>query len=302
MAGKASFAHLVKESASSFIADDALSRGASIAFYVVTSIVPVLIIVISIAGAVFGRDAARGAIAAQLSAVMGTQGAALLQSTIRDASGKSVGIVASTIGVITLLVTSSGVFGEMQSALNAIWREPPKGGPIARIVRGRLASLGLVAGLGIMLLLSLAAGALLAAPNAYINAHFPFGKLVLSAVNLGVAFVLEAMLFAAIYKTLPDTDLRWHDVFVGAIATAFLFGVGKLLIGLYLRSSSVASTYGAAGGLIALLLWIYYSAQIFLLGAEFTKAYACRKGSQQDRPDLIAPKPMAPDPGQTFAG
>jgi len=129
----------------------------------------------------------------------------------------------------------------------------------------------------------------LAVPDAYINAHFPFGKLVLAGMNLGTAFVLESLLFAAIYKTLPDTDIEWHDVLVGAVSTAFLFGVGKLLIGLYLKSSAIASTYGAAGGLIALLLWIYYSAQIFLFGAEFTKAYACREGSQQDRPDLIAP-------------
>jgi len=135
-------------------------------------------------------------------------------------------------------------------------------------------------------LLPLAAGAVLAVPDAYINDHLPFGKTVLSAVNFGVAFVLDGLLFAAIYKTLPDRDLEWHDVFVGAVATAFLFGFGKFLIGMYLRSSSIASTYGAAGGLIALLLWIYYSAQIFLFGAEFTKAYACRKGSQQNTPEL----------------
>jgi membrane protein len=302
MTRKVSFAGLVKESATSFIADDALSRGASIAFYVVTSIVPVLVIVISIAGAVYGRDAARGAIAGQLTDVMGAEGAELLQSTIHGAASKSAGVVASVLGGITLLITSSGVFGEMQSALNVIWREQPKGGTILRMLRSRIASLGLVVVMGIMLLLSLTAGAILAAPDAYINAHFPFGKTVLSIVNFGVTFVLETLMFAAIYKTLPETDLEWHDVFVGAIATAFLFGVGKLLIGLYLKSSSIASTYGAAGGLIALLLWIYYSAQIFLLGAEFTKAYACRKGSQQDRPDLITPKPFGSDRCQTSGG
>jgi membrane protein len=288
MARTDSFFGLLKDSASSFIADDALSRGASIAFYVVTSLVPVLIIVISIAGAVFGEDAARGAIATQLSDVMGAQGAELLQTTIRGAADQSAGLVASVIGAVTLVVASSGVFGEMQSALNAIWRQPPKRGTLARFLRGRLASLGLVAALGVMLLLSLTAGAALAVPDAYINAHLPFGKTVLAAMNFGVAFVLDALLFAAIYKILPDTDLEWHDVFVGAISTAFLFGVGKFLIGMYLRSSSITSAYGAAGGLIALLLWIYYSAQIFLFGAEFTKAYACRKGSQQDRTDLMA--------------
>jgi len=281
-----SFADLVKASVLSFIADDALSRGASIAFYVVTSIVPVLVIVISIAGAVFGRDAAQGAIAVELTDVMGAQGAELLQSALRDASGTPAGIVASTIGIITLIVTSSGVFGEMQAALNVIWHEPPKRSAIVRILRARLASLLLVVGLGIMLLLSLAAGAVLAVPSAYIDAHLPFGKVVLAVVNFGVSFVLDALMFATIYKILPDTDLEWRDVFVGAVSTAVLFGIGKLLIGLYIQSSAVASTYGAAGGLVALLLWIYYSAQIFLLGAEFTKAYASRNGSQQDRSDL----------------
>lgn len=289
------FVSLVKDSALSFVADDALSRGASIAFYVVTSLVPVLVIVIAIAGAVFGRDAARGAVAAQLSGLMGAQAAWLLQATIHGASPAKASIFASAVGAITLLITCSGVFGEMQSALNAIWREPPKGDTITRLLRGRIASLGLVVALGFMLLLSLAASAAMAMPDAYINAHFPFGKTVLATLNFGVSFVLEALLFAAIYKILPDADLQWHDVFVGAVATAILFGIGKLLIGLYIQSSAIGSTYGAAGGLIALLLWIYYSAQIFLLGAEFTKAYACRKGSQQNRPELMTPKAV-PDP------
>ncbi len=290
-----SIAGLIRQSVWAFIEDDALSRGASIAFYVVTSMVPVLVIVVSIAGVVFGRDAARGALVSELSGVMGEQAAAFLQSTISGASGESASIVASILGLMTLIVTSSGVFGEMQSALNAIWKEPPKSGVIVRFIRGRIASLTLVVSLGLMLLASLTAGAVLAVPDAYIDAHLPFGKLLLSVINIGVSFVLDAALFAAIFKILPDTDLEWPDVFIGAIATAFLFGVGKLLIGLYLRSSSIASTYGAAGGLIALLLWIYYCAQIFLLGAEFTKAYACRRGSQQDREELIPAKAVKPD-------
>ena len=136
-------------------------------------------------------------------------------------------------------------------------------------------------------------------PDAYITAHLPFGKLVLAAINFAISFVLDAMLFAAIYKILPDTDLEWHDVMVGAISTAILFGVGKLLIGLYIQSSAIASTYGAAGGLVALLLWICRSAQIFLFGAEFTKAYACREGSQQDKPQ---PSLTEPHQGRTYGG
>jgi membrane protein len=292
-AGNVSAAKLMKQCILSFIEDDALSRGASIAFYVVTSLVPVMVIVVSIAGAVFGRDAAQGALAAELSDVMGQQSAEFLQTAVHSASGQSAGIIASLLGLITLVITSSGVFGEMQAALNVIWKEPPKRGIVARVLRGRIASLVLVAALGFMLAASLAIGAVLAVPGAYIDAHFAFGKPLLSIMNLVISFVLEAALFAAIYKILPDTDLEWQDVLVGAIATAFLFGVGKLLIGLYLQSSAIASTYGAAGGLIALLMWIYYSAQVFLLGAEFTKAYASRKGSQQDRPDLIPPNVQA---------
>jgi membrane protein len=280
---------LIKESAIAFIEDDALSRGASIAFYVVTSMVPVLVIILSIAGAVFGAQAAQGAIAAELSRVTGWQAAEMLETIIHGASAKPAGMLASGLSLITLLVTSSGVFGEMQAALNVVWKEPPKGTIFTRLLRGRAASLGIVAALGIMLLVSLTISAALAVPDAYINAHLPFGKLLLSSVNLVISFVLDAALIAAIYKILPDTDLQWHDVFVGAVATAFLFETGNFLIGLYLRSSAIASTYGAAGGLIALLLWIYYSAQIFLFGAEFTKAYAYHKGSQRGRPDLMVP-------------
>jgi membrane protein len=297
--GHASTFRLIKDAAMAFIADDALSRGASIAFYVVTSIVPLLVIVISIAGAVFGREAAQGAIADQLTGVMGKEGAELVDATIRGASNKSAGIIASVLSLMTLLVTTSGVFGEMQAALNAIWKEPPKGGVIARLLRSRAASLGVVAALVVTLLASLCISAVLATPDAYISAHLPFGKQILALLNLGISFLLDTFLFAAIYKILPDTDLEWHDVIVGAVVTAFLFEVGNLLIGIYLRSSAVTSTYGAAGGLVALLLWIYYSAQIFLLGAEFTKAYACRKGSQQDRPELVTSgKPVERSPGE----
>jgi membrane protein len=278
---------LVKEAAVAFVADDGFSRGASIAFYIVTSIVPILVIVLSIAGAVYGSQAAQGAVASQLSRVTGWQAADLLEMVIRSASARPAGLVASGLGFLTLVATSSGVFTEMQAALNAIWKVPPKGSMVERLLRGRVASLAIVASLGALLLLSLAISAALAVPDEYINRHFPLGRLVLSMLNLGVSFVLIAILVAAIYKILPDIDLQWHDVLVGAIATALLFEAGNFLIGLYLRSSAIATTYGAAGGLIALLLWIYYSAQIFLFGAEFTKAYATSKGSQRGRPDLM---------------
>jgi membrane protein len=212
---------------------------------------------------------------------MGQQSAELLQNVIRSASGKSSGIVASALGIITLVVTASGVFGETQSALNAIWKADPKGGTVSRLLRSRAASLGLVAGLGFLLLASLVIGAGLSALSEYVNAYRPFGHFILQAMNFLISFALISVLFAAIYKVLPDKDLEWRDVLVGAVVTAFLFSIGKFLIGLYIGSSAVASSYGAAGVLIVALLWIYYSAQIFLLGAEFTKVYAHHHGSQQ---------------------
>jgi membrane protein len=272
---------LGRESVASFINDGALSRGAAIAFYAVTSIGPLLLIAVAIAGLAFGQDAARGAIASQLSGLMGQQSAELLQNVIRSASGKSSGIFASALGVVTLLLTASGMFGEIQSALNVIWGADPKGSTVYRLLRARAASLGLVVALGFLLLVSLVISAGLSVLSAYVNAYRPVGHFILQAVNFVISFALISVLFAAIYKVLPDKDLEWRDVLVGAVVTALLFSIGKFLIGLYIGSSAVASSYGAAGALIVALLWIYYSAQIFLLGAEFTKVYARHHGSQQ---------------------
>jgi membrane protein len=272
---------LLKSTALSFIEDEALSRGAAIAFYTVTSIAPVLLIVIAIAGLAFGQDAAQNALIEQLSGLMGQQTAEVLQSAVASAAGKSSGIIATIVGIITLFVTASGVFGEMQSALNAIWKAQPKGTTVSRLIRARVASLGLVASLGFLLIVSLVVSAALAAFGNYLNAILPFGKVLLIGLNFVVSLMLISVLFAAIYKVLPDRHLEWRDVAVGAVATAILFTIGKSLIGWYIGSSAVASSYGAAGALIVLLLWVYYSAQIFLLGAEFTKAFANRYGSKQ---------------------
>ena len=275
---------LLKDTVLSFIDDEALSRGAAIAFYAATSIAPVLLIVIAIAGLAFGRDAAQNAITAQLSGLMGQQTAEVLQSAVASAAGKSSGIVATVVGIITLFVTASGVFGEMQSALNAIWKVQPTGTTVSRLIRARAASLGLVAALGFLLMVSLVVSAALTAFANQINSILPFGRLLLSGLNFVVSLTLISVLFAAIYKVLPDRHLEWHDVGVGAVVTAVLFTIGKALIGLYIGSSAVASSYGAAGALIILLLWVYYSAQIFLLGAEFTKVYANRHGSKEEKP------------------
>jgi len=265
-----------KDAVFAFVEDDALSRGAAIAFYTVTSIAPILLIVVAIAGLAFGRDAAQGALTAQIGSLMGQQTADVLQSAVASASGKSSGILATIIGVVTVVVTASGVFVEMQSALNVIWKAEPQGVTVSRLVWARAESLGLVAALGFLLLVSLVVSAALTAFGNYLNSILPFGKVIAEALNVLVSLALISILVAAIYKVLPDRPIAWRDVIIGAVVTAVLFTAGKSLIGWYIGSSAVASSYGAAGALIVLLLWVYYSAQIFLFGAEFTKVYANR--------------------------
>ncbi|MCK8784599.1 YihY/virulence factor BrkB family protein [Roseomonas sp. NAR14] len=287
---------LLKQTVVGFIEDEALSRGAAIAYYVVTSLAPVLIIVIAIAGLAFGEAAATGAIVHQLSGLMGEQSAELLQNLIRSASDRNSGIAASLVGVVILVVTASGVFGEMQASLNVIWRASPKGDTVARLLRARAVSLGLVAALGFLLLVSLVISAALTALGNYMSVYLPETALLLRLANMVVSFVLITMLIAAIYKVLPDCDLEWRDVGIGAVVTTLLFVFGKYLIGLYLGSSTVASSYGAAGALVIILIWIYYSAQIFLLGAEFTRAYAGLRAARGERCELPAKAPLSSEP------
>jgi membrane protein len=266
---------ILRAAVSGYLAHDALSRGAAIAFYSVTSLAPVLFIVIAIAGLVFGQDAVRGSIVRELSGLLGNQSADLLQSLIARSSDPKSGVAATTTGLIMVLVTASGVFSEMHSALNATWEvEPSKEGGVFSLVRARAASLGLVAALGFLLMVSLAASAAIAAFGHYLQGVLPFATLVLSILNTVVSLALFTVLFSAIYKVLPDTPIGWRDVLTGGFLTALLFTIGKSLIGWYLGRAAPSSGYGAAGSLIVLLLWIYYSAQIFLFGAELTKATA----------------------------
>lgn len=276
---------LVRQSVQSFISDNALSHGAAMAFYAATSLAPILLIVVAIAGLVFGHEAAQLALSAQISGLMGAQSAEVLRAVLQGASRQSSGTAAALIGVVTLLFTASGVFGEMQLALNTIWKAKPRGTSLSRLVRARAASLGLVAALGFLLLVSLIASAAISALSDFINAYLPFGAIILSALNTLVSFVIISVLFGAIYKVLPDRSLQWRDVMLGAVITAALFTLGKSLIGWYIGTSAIASSYGAAGGLLVMLLWVYYTSEIFLLGAEFTRAYSIRHGS---RPDLVA--------------
>ncbi|MBE7212962.1 MAG: YihY/virulence factor BrkB family protein, partial [Gluconacetobacter diazotrophicus] len=250
--------------------------------YTVFSVAPVLVIVISIAGLVYGEEAARGAIVGQLRGMMGRDGAEAIQTMIASAGNKQSGTIGTVLGFGALLVTASGVFGEMQAGLNRIWKAEPAvstEGTVTRLVRARAVSLGLVASLGFLLMVSLAISAAVTAFSHVLQRVLPDIDVLLHVLNFLLSFGMTALLFAAIYKVLPDKPTTWHDVGVGAVATALLFTVGKTVIGIYVGSSQVASSYGAAGALVIVLLWVYYSAQIFLLGAEFTRAWAAHHGS-----------------------
>ncbi|WP_411962113.1 YihY/virulence factor BrkB family protein [Mesorhizobium sp. CA4] len=290
---------LLKESVSGYIADNALSHGAAMAFYATTSLAPILLIVVAIAGFVIGNDAAQLALSAQISGVMGPQSADLLKATVETASQRGSGTLATLIGLVTLLITASGVFGEMQQSLNEIWKVKPTSVSFSRLVRARAVSLGLVGALGFLLLVSLAASTAIAALGEVINRSLPFGTLIVSGINTVVSFALIALLFAAIYKVLPDRELKWRDVGVGALVTALLFTIGKSLIGWYIGTSAIATSYGAAGALMVVLVWVYYSAQIFLFGAEITRAYSVRRGSRRDLAPVIADAKERAGSGQT---
>ncbi len=285
---------LFREGVDAFIRDEALSRGAAIAFYIVTAIAPILYITVTLAGLVMGHAAAQEAVGSVLGRVMSRDGTALVELAIHNARGTSTGIVGGIIGIVTLIVTASGVFGEMEDALNAIWQAPRKGPVIPRLLRGRAVSLILVIGLGFLLVISMLTTSALTALSHYITVDTPYSQLSLALLNGGISFLLAAILFAAIYKILPNLYLEWRDVIAGAIGTAALFQLGQLLLGYVLGSMGLTRAYGAAGGLILLLFWVYYSAQIFLLGAEFTKVYACRYGSHQGCEAAAEPQPVPP--------
>jgi membrane protein len=264
---------VTKQTVASFIADQALTFGAAIAYYAIFSIGPILVIAIAMAGFVFGEDAAKGAIMHQLAGIMGPAGAQAVQSMIENAGHhQKGGLWATCIGLVTLLVTATGTLSEMQSALNFIFRASSDDSAVGEIVKARLLGLGIVVTLGFLLMVSLLVNTALDSLHLELNAFFPNFHLVLQVINIVVGFVLITVLFAAIYKVLPSRPIDWRRSLTGGALTAILFIVGRELIGLYISTSGIASSYGSAGAVIVVLLWVYYSAQIFLLGAEFTKA------------------------------
>ena len=285
---------LLRATVEGYIEDEAMSRGAAIAYYTIFSLAPLLVIATAVAGLAFGHEAVEGAVAAQLAGLLGETGALAVQGLIRSAAQTGTGGFATVVGTVVLLLTASGVFAELQSALNAIWRAtPPERDTLTAILRARALSLGLVAATGFLLLVSLMASAAISAVGTWAGRYLPGWPVMLSALNFLASFLGITLLFAAIYKLLPDRPIAWRDVGVGALATAFLFTIGKSLIGWYIGSSAVASAYGATGSLLVVLLWIYYSAQIFLLGAEFTRAWAGWQGSPAGLAAAAAAPPAA---------
>ena len=272
---------LFKKACLAWADDNAPSRGAALAFYTVFSLAPVLIIAISVAGLAFGQKAAEGEFLRQLQGLVGKTGARAIQAIIQSADRPALGIVASAIGIGTLLAGASGAFVELQDALNKIWKVPQTSKGIwLSVIRGRFLSFALVLGLGFLLLASLVVSAALGAVGNLIAPLLPWPVVFWEALNYLFSLGVIALLLAMIFRLLPDADVAWRDVWMGAAVASLLLTTGKALIGAYLARSTVASAYGAASTLIIVLTWVYYSAQIVLFGAELTHVYSRQRGSR----------------------
>jgi membrane protein len=270
---------LVRKTLSDWYDDRAPRLGAALAYYTVFALAPSLVIVIGIAGLVLGREAAQGHVLAEIRDLVGEQGAQAVEATIMSAQDPKASFTAIGLGFVTLVFGLWGVFGEMQDALNTIWGVAAKPGRgFVGVLKDRFLSFALVVGVGFVLLVSLALSAWLALLGTYFGHLLPVPTAMLEAVNFATSLTVITGLFALTFKLLPDVKVAWRDVWLGAAVTALLFSVGKLLIGLYLGKSGVASVFGAAGSLVVILVWVYYSAQILYLGAEFTKVWTRWRG------------------------
>jgi membrane protein len=294
-----SYLRLFKEAGLAWVEDKATTLGAALAYYTVFSLAPLLLIAIGIASRVFGEEAARGGILHQLEDTVGPATAAAIESMLAttNQSGGSTGL--TVVGVVMLLFGASGVFGQLQESLNVVWKAQAKtGGGLMELVRDRFLSFAAVLTTGFLLLVSLILTSVLSALGSYLTpSSVPGGLLLWQGINQIVSLLVITLLFALIYKLLPDAEVAWGDVWLGAAVAALLFAVGKYLFGLYLSHSTVASAFGAAGSLVVVLVWVYYSSQIMLFGAELTKVYSLAFGSRaspssqeaaRSRPQLVS--------------
>ena len=274
---------LIKGAVAAWSDDYAPSMGAALSYYSVFSMAPLLLIVISIAGLAFGDEAARGEVFGQLRGLMGDEPASAVEALLTSLSRPERGATSTVVGGIVLFIGATSVFGELQDALDRIWRAPARdrSGGVWKLVRSRLLSFGMILGVAFLLMVSLVLSAAISALGKWWGSAFAEQELLLQAANLIVGFALTTVVFAMIYKVMPRVDVRWKDVWLGAAVTALLFTIGRFLIGLYIGKSGIASGFGAAGSVAIIFVWVYYSAQIFLLGAEFTWLYARAFGSMR---------------------
>jgi membrane protein len=292
---------LLKEAASSWSGDHAQAMGASLAYYSLFSIAPLLLIIISVAGLVFGEDAVRGAVFDQLADLMGESGANGISEMLAHANQPKTGGLAALLGVFLLLFGAAGVFGQLRAALDRIWRagSPEKGSGVWRWLRANLLSMGMVFAMAFLIAVSLVLSTVVATLGKWWGAYLGGWTIVAHVLDFAISFGMLTAIFALIYKVMPRAKVEWHDVWIGAATTAVLFTIGKFLIGLYLGKSSIGTSFGAFGSLAIFMVWVYYSAQIFLFGAEFTWVYAHELGSRrgETRPppvDEVISSPPAP--------
>jgi membrane protein len=283
---------ITKDTISQFMDDNAMRLGAALAFYTALSFAPLVLLAITIAGQVWGTEAASGELVDQMNQLVGPSGAQVMQSVIANSHESAGTGLAAVIGIVVLLFGATGVFAELQDSLNAIWNvRPREGSTIKEFLRKRLLSLGMILGIGFLLLVSLIASAVISFALGVLRHGLPGIDVLWRVADLGVSLGVFTLLFALIYKFVPDVRLAWRDVWVGAAVTAVLFAIGRELIGLYVGRAAPGSAYGAAGSLIALLIWVYYSALIFFLGAEFTQVLACHAGRKLEVEDHAEPTP-----------
>ncbi len=273
-----SWGPLLWQTINNWMEDRALRFSAALAYYSIFSMAPLVIIAVAVAGLVFGEKAAQGQIYQELEWMLGPKGASEIQTVIQASSDTPKSLVATTIGLVTLLIGASGVFGQLKDALNSIWGVRLKAGGIMGSIKEYLLSFSMVLAVGFLLIISLLLSAALEGVKNFMTGHLPVPSFFLPLTSV-VSLVVVVLLFALIFKVLPDVEIGWEDVWIGATVTAVLFTIGKYLISLYLGTSSIASSFGAAGALILILVWVYYSTTIFFLGAEFTKVYASHYGS-----------------------
>ncbi|HEX3068431.1 MAG TPA: YihY/virulence factor BrkB family protein [Thermoanaerobaculia bacterium] len=281
---------LLKQTISEFGSDKAPRLGAALAYYTIFSLAPLLLIVIAISGLAFGHDAAQNKIFEQLRGVLGPVAAVGVQDMVKNAAKPKSGTVATVIGIVTLIFGASGVFGQLKDALNTIWDvEPKTGGGIMTLVKDRFLSFAMVLGVGFLLLVSLVIDTAITAIGTYAGDHLPGGEALWHAAELVFSLCVITVLMAMIFRLLPDLKIEWRDVWLGATITALLFVLGKFALGIYFAKSAVGSSFGAAGSLVIVLLWVYYSAQILLFGAEFTQVYARGHGSLKEAKEVKEP-------------